>query len=74
MTRQIPLEEQGLLYLDESSGQQSLGLIANVRFKDSSSNRNSRTEDGDNCSSARVRSRTLGSETLKSRLGGDWSA
>jgi len=41
-------------------------------FKESSSNLRRRIEDGASCSSASVRSRTFASDTLRSRLGGDW--
>jgi hypothetical protein len=44
-----------------------------IPFSASSSNLSKRMEEGANCSSVRLRSRTLGSETLRSRLGGDWS-
>lgn len=39
-------------------------------FRDSSSNRNRSIEDGERWSSVRVRSRTLRSDTLRSRFGG----
>ena len=41
-----------------------------VRLSDSSSNRRRRTDAGASCSCASVRSRTLGSDTLRSRRGG----
>ena len=41
------------------------------RFNFSSSNLNNKIDDGASCNSARVTSRTAGSETLRSRLGGD---
>jgi hypothetical protein len=40
-------------------------------FKDSSSKRRRSTDDGASCSCARLRSRTSGSDTFRSRLGGD---
>ena len=43
------------------------------RFNVSSSNLNNKMDDGASCNSARVTSRTAGSETLRSRFGGDWS-
>lgn len=45
-----------------------------IPFNESSSNRKSSTEDGAKCNSAKVKSRTAGSDTLSSRFGGDWSA
>jgi hypothetical protein len=42
-------------------------------FKDSTSNLTNNTEEGARLSSTRVKSRTFGSETLRSRLGGVWS-
>lgn len=44
-----------------------------IRFRDSSSNFRCNTEDGASCSCRSVKSRTLRSETLSSRLGGVWS-
>ena len=41
-----------------------------VRFRESSRNRRRRTEEGASSSSARVRSRTAGSDTFRSRGGG----
>lgn len=49
----------------------SNGAGRSERFRDSSSNRSRRTEDGLSWSSVRLRSRTFGSDTLRSRFGGD---
>jgi len=47
------------------------GATIVVPFRDASSNRRRSTDDGASCSSAKVKSRTLGSETLRSLFGGD---
>lgn len=46
----------------------------NIRFRSAASNWSINKDDGAKSSSARERLRTAGSETLYSRLGGDWSS
>lgn len=42
-----------------------------VPFRDSSVKRRSSIDDGESCSSTKLKSRTFGSDTKRSRLGGD---
>jgi hypothetical protein len=46
-------------------------LRMDLPFKDSSSKRRRSTDDGASCSCAKLKSRTSGSDTFRSRFGGD---
>lgn len=46
-------------------------LRMDLPFRDSSSKRRRSIDDGASCSCAKLKSRTSGSDTFRSRLGGD---